>query len=504
MKIRWKLRMAAAQREVWTGAQLRRLLAEKAGLELSAASVSALLTKEPAQMKLSTLAALCTALECTPNDLFEVDTTPVARPSAPPRPEPTAARPARARPVDAAAVTGAEGETAARLRAVRSAGRVHRPGVLLQVLAQGHRGRRQGSVPGVRQAACPARPAPARACSARGRARRAAIRCGGWNAVIVPARAGARRRRRCASDPARAAAGPATCAMIPAGAAPCSRPVPARRPAPGLRRVREVRRHPALGCAALLPAPAGPPCSGRSQPDRPAGGPARPGWASSSATSPPATPRLGRRPDHRPGRLLDDEGSPASQALLERSRRRRPADRALARVLGDFFSARGLALPTDQADQLWAARRQRRVDAVPGPLRPGAAGFCQHLLHARDRARRAGTRPRADKTIERRLRTIRDMALFLTGRGKNDWATADVTTWRRSWPPARRPPARLTGAAPLLRFGQGRQARAHRPHPRAVGPPAPRLTRAPPPCSACSGACSAAGPPATASTRTRR
>ena len=47
MKIIWKLRIAAAQREVWTGAQLRRLLAEKAGLELSSASVSALLTKEP-------------------------------------------------------------------------------------------------------------------------------------------------------------------------------------------------------------------------------------------------------------------------------------------------------------------------------------------------------------------------------------------------------------------------------------------------------------------------
>ena len=78
MKVRWKLRMAAAQREVWTGAELRRLLAERAGLQLSAASVSALLTKQPRQLKLSTLAALCTALDCTPNDLFEVDTTPSA------------------------------------------------------------------------------------------------------------------------------------------------------------------------------------------------------------------------------------------------------------------------------------------------------------------------------------------------------------------------------------------------------------------------------------------
>jgi len=94
MKIRWRLRMAAAQREVWTGTELRRLLAERAGLELSAASVSALLTKEPSQIKLSTLIALCTALDCTPDDLFEIDTTPVEQPAAPPRavvPEPKTA-----------------------------------------------------------------------------------------------------------------------------------------------------------------------------------------------------------------------------------------------------------------------------------------------------------------------------------------------------------------------------------------------------------------------------
>ena len=95
MDVKWRLRMAAAQREVWTGAQLRRLLAERAGLELSSASVSALLTKQPAQVKLSTLAALCTALECSPGDLIEVDTTPVAatpKPAAATRPTPKVAR----------------------------------------------------------------------------------------------------------------------------------------------------------------------------------------------------------------------------------------------------------------------------------------------------------------------------------------------------------------------------------------------------------------------------
>jgi putative transcriptional regulator len=97
VKIRWKLRMAAAQREVWTGSQLRRLLAEKAGLEMSAASVSALFTKEPSQVKLSTLAALCTALDCTPNDLFDVDTTPVEQPVVPAKPQAAAVKAVSAR-----------------------------------------------------------------------------------------------------------------------------------------------------------------------------------------------------------------------------------------------------------------------------------------------------------------------------------------------------------------------------------------------------------------------
>lgn len=79
MEVRWTLRMAAAKREVWTGAQLRRLLAERSNTELSAASVSALMTKTPRQLKLSTLAALCTALDCQPGELIEVDTTPVAQ-----------------------------------------------------------------------------------------------------------------------------------------------------------------------------------------------------------------------------------------------------------------------------------------------------------------------------------------------------------------------------------------------------------------------------------------
>jgi putative transcriptional regulator len=78
--ITWKLRMAAAQREVWTGTQLRRLLAERAGLEMSAASVSALFTKQPS----------------------EVDTTPVERP---------ASRPARGEQVRQARASSGRGRS---------------------------------------------------------------------------------------------------------------------------------------------------------------------------------------------------------------------------------------------------------------------------------------------------------------------------------------------------------------------------------------------------------
>ncbi len=79
MRVKWKLRMAAAEREIWSGAELRRLLEERAGLSLSKPSVSALLTGQPKQLKLETLAALCTALDCSPNDLLEIDTAPIEK-----------------------------------------------------------------------------------------------------------------------------------------------------------------------------------------------------------------------------------------------------------------------------------------------------------------------------------------------------------------------------------------------------------------------------------------
>jgi DNA-binding Xre family transcriptional regulator len=44
---------------------------QKAGYKLSAPSLSALLTESPKQMKAQTMDALCTALDCTPADLWQ-------------------------------------------------------------------------------------------------------------------------------------------------------------------------------------------------------------------------------------------------------------------------------------------------------------------------------------------------------------------------------------------------------------------------------------------------
>ncbi|GAA5166228.1 hypothetical protein GCM10023321_57240 [Pseudonocardia eucalypti] len=127
------------------------------------------------------------------------------------------------------------------------------------------------------------------------------------------------------------------------------------------------------------------------------------------------------------GRLLTSEHPNHPQTILERARRPGRSIGPLARALEDFFTARGLALPTDQSERLAAGRRQRRIDAVPSPLRPAVAAFDTSRMQAQQRARRAGTRPRSDHTLETALAILRDLAVFLVSqRGKQDWALVDV------------------------------------------------------------------------------
>jgi DNA-binding Xre family transcriptional regulator len=71
MALEWKLRKVMAERNIWSGSELGRLIKDLAGYSLSAASISALINEQPKQVKAETMNALCTALECTPNDLWE-------------------------------------------------------------------------------------------------------------------------------------------------------------------------------------------------------------------------------------------------------------------------------------------------------------------------------------------------------------------------------------------------------------------------------------------------
>ena len=342
--------MAAAQREVWTGAQLRRLLAERAGLHLSSASVSALLTRQPAQVKLETLAALCTALQCTPDDLIEVDTTPVPQPAA--RPAPAREEPRAARgPVAAAAVS---------------------------------------RYPPCARCGAPVKfrgPGPCHAChrkAARAALKRPCPRCG--------------RVRH----------------LRPAGiCAICDRPAGPARPAKTIScgKCGEQRRNAGHGLCnrCKLADPDWPFRYGASLAARLPVSPALVAGADRVRRRPPPSRRRGRDlAPRRPGAAGRRSAGPR-QILAAATRPDGTLTRPDAPWTGSS-PARALILPGDQAGCRAAARRQRYLDAVPAGLAGAVAAFNDSQLAEQDRARRAGRRPLSDITLETRLRILRDLA----------------------------------------------------------------------------------------------
>lgn len=241
----------------------------------------------------------------------------------------------------------------------------------------------------------------------------------------------------------------------------CSRPRRLKDPPRECVQCGQVRRHEALGmCSACW----------QKRPDRPfvagAGLAARlaspPDWLDgfSAHLADSYSPSRASQLITSLGRLLEDDGQPGHpQALLERARWQGRSMGPLARSLETFFTEQGLALPTDHAEQLAAGRRLRRVDAVSSPLRPAVNGFASWMLASRERARRAGTRPRSDHTVEAALATMRDLALFLAGeRGKQDWALADVhdiEAFLATLPRGRK--RRLTVLRQFFRFARSRK-----------------------------------------------
>ena len=208
----------------------------------------------------------------------------------------------------------------------------------------------------------------------------------------------------------------------------CSRPGPGKDPPRICKSCGQLRRHAGLGlCSACL----------QRNPDRPfvtganlaARLPEPPDWLADfvvylAARHGPsrACQMLGAL-----GRVLADDQSNLPPAVLARCRRPGRSIGSLARALEGFFVEHRMAMATDQAERLAAERRRRRLQATPEPLRPCVEAFASVLLRQRERARRAGTKPRTDHTIEVALAVVRDFAQHLHSHPhKTDWALVDV------------------------------------------------------------------------------
>lgn len=73
MPVVWNLRKwLAVNRDIYRPVDLQRLLAEKAGVQLSLQAVSALMQSTPSAIRIATLEALCAALDCKASEFFDV------------------------------------------------------------------------------------------------------------------------------------------------------------------------------------------------------------------------------------------------------------------------------------------------------------------------------------------------------------------------------------------------------------------------------------------------
>ncbi len=72
MGFQWNLRKLMALKDLFQTTELVPLLAER-GIHLSREQVYRLVTQPPQRLSMETLAALCDILDCTPNDLVEVE-----------------------------------------------------------------------------------------------------------------------------------------------------------------------------------------------------------------------------------------------------------------------------------------------------------------------------------------------------------------------------------------------------------------------------------------------
>lgn len=95
----WHVRQRMAERNLFQTSDLVPLLAER-GVTLSREQIYRLVTQPPQRLSMDVLAALCDALECSPNDLIEpvVVNQQIAKTAGEPAPRPTMRRTTIRRP----------------------------------------------------------------------------------------------------------------------------------------------------------------------------------------------------------------------------------------------------------------------------------------------------------------------------------------------------------------------------------------------------------------------
>jgi hypothetical protein len=140
---------------------------------------------------------------------------------------------------------------------------------------------------------------------------------------------------------------------------------------------------------------------------------------------------------HRLAPALDRIPGAGPAAVLEAVRKPGPAVGELAWALETYFVESGLAFALDTTAQAAAERRARRIAEIPDRFRCMATAFATNQLQSQQRARRAGTNPRSNRTLEINLAAVRDLARWLTTHRPvvTDWTlvgTGDVETFLAS------------------------------------------------------------------------
>jgi DNA-binding Xre family transcriptional regulator len=73
MPMVWTLKKwLAVERDIYRPSELQSLLVEKAGIQLSLQSISALINGKPNALRVQTIQAICNALDCKLSDFFDI------------------------------------------------------------------------------------------------------------------------------------------------------------------------------------------------------------------------------------------------------------------------------------------------------------------------------------------------------------------------------------------------------------------------------------------------